>query len=140
MKTLFPRRLLIATAALACLSAGYAQAQNIRIGFQVPLTGPAASDGKTALQGAQLAVEQINAAGGIKGRPLELVPLDDQTQPAQALEHLVRGKDLGRLPFVDMRVDVLVDVAPERLLDFEVLVAVLHGRCLRQVDRGIGPP
>ena len=85
MKTLFPRRLLIATAALACLSAGYAQAQNIRIGFQVPLTGPAASDGKTALQGAQLAVEQINAAGGIKGRPLELVPLDDQTQPAQAV-------------------------------------------------------
>lgn len=84
MKTLFTRRLLIATAALACLS-GHAQAQNIRIGFQVPLTGPAASDGKTALQGAQLAVEQINAAGGIKGRPLELVALDDQTQPAQAV-------------------------------------------------------
>lgn len=84
MKTLFTRRLLIATAALACLS-GQAQAQNIRIGFQVPLTGPAASDGKTALQGAQLAVEQINAAGGIKGRSLELVPLDDQTQPAQAV-------------------------------------------------------
>lgn len=84
MKTLFTRRLLIATATLACLS-GYAQAQNIRIGFQVPLTGPAASDGKTALQGAQLAVEQINAAGGIKGRPLELVVLDDQTQPAQAV-------------------------------------------------------
>jgi len=84
MKTLFTRRLLIATAALACLS-GYAQAQNIRIGFQVPLTGPAASDGKTALQGAQLAVEQINAAGGIKGRSLELVALDDQTQPAQAV-------------------------------------------------------
>jgi len=84
MKTLFTRRLLIATAALACLG-GQAQAQNIRIGFQAPITGPAASDGKTALQGAQLAVEQINAAGGIKGRPLELVVLDDQTQPAQAV-------------------------------------------------------
>ena len=84
MKTLFTRRLLIATAVLAGLS-GHAQAQNIRIGFQAPLTGPAASDGKTALQGAQLAVEQINAAGGIKGRPLELVVLDDQTQPAQAV-------------------------------------------------------
>ena len=84
MKTLFTRRLLIATAALACLG-GQAQAQNIRIGFQAPLTGLAASDGKTALQGAQLAVEQINAAGGIKGRPLELVVLDDQTQPAQAV-------------------------------------------------------
>lgn len=84
MKTSFTRRLLVATAVLACLS-GQAQAQNIRIGFQAPLTGPAASDGKTALQGAQLAVEQINASGGIKGRPLELVVLDDQTQPAQAV-------------------------------------------------------
>jgi len=84
MKTSFTRRLLVATAVLACLS-GHAQAQNIRIGFQAPLTGPAASDGKTALQGAQLAVEQINAAGGIKGRQLELVVLDDQTQPAQAV-------------------------------------------------------
>ena len=84
MKTSFTRRLLVATAVLACLS-GQAQAQNIRIGFQAPLTGPAASDGKTALQGAQLAVEQINASGGIKGRQLELVVLDDQTQPAQAV-------------------------------------------------------
>ena len=84
MKTSFTRRLLVATAVLACLG-GQAQAQNIRIGFQAPLTGPAASDGKTALQGAQLAVEQINASGGIKGRPLELVVLDDQTQPAQAV-------------------------------------------------------
>ena len=84
MKTSFTRRLLVASAVLACLS-GHAQAQNIRIGFQAPLTGPAASDGKTALQGAQLAVEQINASGGIKGRQLELVVLDDQTQPAQAV-------------------------------------------------------
>lgn len=84
MKTSFTRRWLVATAVMACLGS-QAQAQNIRIGFQAPLTGPAASDGKTALQGAQLAVEQINAAGGIQGRPLELVVLDDQTQPAQAV-------------------------------------------------------
>ena len=84
MKISSLRRLLVAAAALACLG-GHAQAQNIRIGFQAPLTGPAAADGKTALQGAQLAVEQINAAGGVNGRPIELVVVDDQTQPAQAV-------------------------------------------------------
>lgn len=77
-------RLLIALCSTLLL-AGTALAQNIRIGFQAPLTGPAASDGKTALQGAELAVEQINAAGGVNGRKLELVVADDQTQPAQAV-------------------------------------------------------
>ncbi len=62
-----------------------ASAQNIRIGFHAPLTGFAASDGKSALQGAELAVEQINAAGGVDGRKLELVVQDDQAKPDQAL-------------------------------------------------------
>ncbi|MEN9761399.1 MAG: hypothetical protein RI906_1225 [Pseudomonadota bacterium] len=84
MKNLVKTRLLATALTLACLSAP-ALAQTIRIGFQAPLTGPAASDGKTALQGAQLAVEQINAAGGVNGSKLELVVLDDQTQPAQAV-------------------------------------------------------
>jgi branched-chain amino acid transport system substrate-binding protein len=84
MKILIPHRIVLALAFLACL-VGQAQSQNIRIGFQAPLTGPAASDGKTALQGAQLAVEQINSSGGVRGRQIELVVLDDQTQPAQAV-------------------------------------------------------
>lgn len=84
MNAAFSRRLLLGTLMLASLSA-QAQTGPIRIGFQAPLTGPAASDGKTALQGAQLAVEQINSAGGVNGRKLELVVLDDQTQPAQAV-------------------------------------------------------
>lgn len=73
------------TSLSAALAAAPAWSQAIRIGFQAPLTGPAASDGKTALQGAELAVEQINAAGGVNGRKLELVVADDQTQPAQAI-------------------------------------------------------
>jgi branched-chain amino acid transport system substrate-binding protein len=84
MKNLFKTRLLATALTLACMGSP-ALAQTIRIGFQAPLTGPAASDGKTALQGAQLAVEQINAAGGVNGSKLELVVLDDQTQPAQAV-------------------------------------------------------
>lgn len=61
------------------------QAQEIKIGFHAPLTGFAASDGKSALLGAETAVEQINAAGGVLGRKLSLVVLDDQARPDQAV-------------------------------------------------------
>ena len=66
------------------LGSGHA-AGTIKIGFNAPLTGFAASDGKSASEGAKLAVEQINAAGGIKGKMLELVIYDDQAKPAQAI-------------------------------------------------------
>ena len=60
-------------------------ADNIQIGFNVPLTGFAASDGKSALNGAELAVEQVNAAGGINGDKLELVVYDDQASPKESV-------------------------------------------------------
>ncbi|HEX6266962.1 MAG TPA: ABC transporter substrate-binding protein, partial [Burkholderiales bacterium] len=60
-------------------------AAQVRIGFHAPLTGFAASDGKSALNGAQLAVEQINAKGGIGGKKIELVVNDDQARPDQAV-------------------------------------------------------
>ncbi|MCP4328277.1 MAG: ABC transporter substrate-binding protein [Alphaproteobacteria bacterium] len=56
-----------------------------KIGINVPLTGFAAADGKSALTGAELAVEQINAAGGVNGTMLELVVEDDQANPKQAV-------------------------------------------------------
>ncbi|MBL8699007.1 MAG: ABC transporter substrate-binding protein [Alphaproteobacteria bacterium] len=76
-------RLLAAGAALGLLT-GLAPAQ-VKIGFHAPLTGPAAADGKSALQGAQIAVKQANAAGGIGGSPVELVSYDDQTKADQAV-------------------------------------------------------
>ncbi len=60
-------------------------ADTIKIGFNAPLTGFAASDGKSASEGAKLAVEQINAAGGVNGKMLELVIYDDQAKPAMAI-------------------------------------------------------
>ncbi len=65
--------------------ASSALAENIKIGFNVPLTGFAASDGESAKNGAELAVEQINAAGGINGDMLELVIYDDQASPKEAV-------------------------------------------------------
>jgi branched-chain amino acid transport system substrate-binding protein len=51
----------------------------------VPLTGFAAADGKSALNGAELAVEQANAAGGINGDKIKLVVYDDQASPKEAV-------------------------------------------------------
>lgn len=80
-------KLLAGAAVLGALLSSPAAAQQppIRIGFHAPLTGFAASDGKSSLNGAQLAVEEINAAGGIDGRKLELVVEDDQAKPEQAV-------------------------------------------------------
>lgn len=58
---------------------------DIKIGFNVPLTGFAASDGKSALEGAKLAVAQANAKGGVAGQKVELVVYDDQASPKEAV-------------------------------------------------------
>jgi len=63
-----------------------AQAQDvIKIGFHAPLTGFAAADGKSARQGAELAVAQANAAGGINGKKIELVVYDDEGKPENTI-------------------------------------------------------
>ncbi len=62
-----------------------AHADNIKIGFNVPLTGFAAADGLSARNGAELALEQINSSGGINGDMLELVVYDDQASPKEAV-------------------------------------------------------
>ncbi|HNT40432.1 MAG TPA: ABC transporter substrate-binding protein [Rubrivivax sp.] len=75
---------MLITAAALSLTAGMALAQ-IKIGFNVPSTGFAAADGKSALEGAKLAVAQANAAGGVAGQKLELVVYDDQASPKEAV-------------------------------------------------------
>jgi branched-chain amino acid transport system substrate-binding protein len=66
--------------ALGIAAAGAAHAADtIRIGMVVPLTGSIAESGKYGIQGARLAIEEINKAGGVLGRQLELVTEDDQS-------------------------------------------------------------
>jgi len=56
----------------------------IKIGIFSPTTGFAAADGTSALHAAQLAVKFINDAGGINGRPIQLIHYDDAAKPDQA--------------------------------------------------------
>ena len=66
-------------------SFGTSWADTVKIGFNVPLTGFAAADGESALNGAKLAVKQANSAGGINGKEIELVVYDDQASPKEAI-------------------------------------------------------
>ncbi|NRF70787.1 ABC transporter substrate-binding protein [Aquincola sp. S2] len=72
-----------------------ARAQPLAIGLTAPLTGPDAAYGLGLRHGAQLAVARANASGGVAGRPLELLALDDGGDPqraaANARQLLARG-------------------------------------------------
>lgn len=58
---------------------------SIRIGYVGPLTGSVALVGNEGVKGVTLAVEQINAAGGLLGRPLKLYVADDKCNPAESV-------------------------------------------------------
>src|SRR5882672_3176202 len=74
---------LAATAVVAALAAqtGGAAAQSgepIKIGFSMAMTGGLAANGKSALLAQKLWEEDVNAKGGLLGRPVKLVYYDDQ--------------------------------------------------------------
>ena len=70
-------------ATFAFVASAVAQSGNpITIGFAMSLTGPLAANGKQALLGMKIWEEDINAKGGLLGRPVKLVYYDDQTNPS----------------------------------------------------------
>ncbi len=54
----------------------------IRIGLEAPLSGDQKPTGVGMLNGATLAAEQLNAKGGINGRPIHIIPIDDAADAA----------------------------------------------------------
>src|SRR5438105_9931907 len=70
------------TALSASLPAGAQTGQPIRIGYSMALTGGLAPNGKSALLAQQIWEEDVNAKGGMLGRPVKLLYYDDQTNPA----------------------------------------------------------
>ena len=77
-------------------------AQPLRIGLIGPFTGPSADFGMPMHNGVRLAVDEINAAGGYLGRPLELVVKDDTAKPdvgRKLSEELVADKVAATIGF-----------------------------------------
>ena len=70
---------------------GYAQKKDpIKVGFPAPLSGSSAGWGESMLQGTVLAVEDLNASGGILGHPVELIKGDVEGQEPSTVISVVR--------------------------------------------------
>ena len=80
----------------AALSASAAHASdNVRIAFIDPLSGPFANIGESELRHFQMIAEMINARGGVLGRKLEIVPMDNKTSPQDSVLQLKSAIDQG---------------------------------------------
>lgn len=78
-------RLVIAAIGLVIAAPIAAEAQNLVIGVSVPDTGPAAAPAVWQRWGYQIALDEINAAGGLLGRKVELLAYDNRCNPSEAV-------------------------------------------------------
>jgi branched-chain amino acid transport system substrate-binding protein len=79
------RNVLALACATAFLSSAAFAAETIKIGFPIPLSGPTAVYGEPILKGAEMAVAEINANGGVLGRQLELLSRDSKASADEAV-------------------------------------------------------
>lgn len=66
------------------IAPGWVAAEPLRLGLAAPLSGDDEASGQAMLDAARLYAEQVNAAGGVEGRDIEIVPFDNQRSPEQA--------------------------------------------------------
>ena len=95
--------------------------QPVTIGFSMALTGPLAANGKQALLGMKIWEEEINAKGGLLGRPVKLVYYDDQSNPANVPGIYTKLIDIDK-------VDLLISSYGTNLVAPAMPVAISHNR------------
>ena len=95
------RNILALACATAFLSSAAFAAETIKIGFPIPLSGPTAVYGEPVLKGAEMAVAEINAKGGVLGRQLEILSRDSKANADEAVR-------LARELIIKDNVDFLV--------------------------------
>jgi branched-chain amino acid transport system substrate-binding protein len=122
-KTVSRRRLLTSAASVAAgISLGTRTtfaADPIRIGFAMSLTGPLAPGGKQCLLAMEVWRDEINAKGGLTGRPIQLVYYDDQSNPANVPGLYAKLIDIDKIdlvvsPFATNQIAPAMPVVVER--------------------------
>ncbi len=97
------RLALSAVAATLLFATAPAKAQTkepIKIGFGMSLTGPLAANGKMSLVAMQVWEDDINAKGGLLGRPVKLVYYDDQSSPSQVPGIYTKLLDIDKVDLI----------------------------------------
>jgi len=90
------KRLLAAVAiALPMLGSAAMGQETVKIGYIDPLSGGGASVGEGGLKTFQFLAEELNAKGGILGKKVEIVPLDNKTNPQESLIQAQKAIDSG---------------------------------------------
>ncbi|MCX7308327.1 MAG: branched-chain amino acid ABC transporter substrate-binding protein [Afipia sp.] len=90
------RKLIIAAAVTLPMLGGAALAQDtLKIGYIDPLSGGGASVGEIGYKTYQFLADEVNAKGGILGKKLEIVPLDNKTNPQESIIQAQKAIDAG---------------------------------------------
>ena len=83
-RRLWPQAVAVTTLGLLMSSPALA-VEPIKIGLVAALSGQSAKSGEALTRGLTIAIDEINADGGILGRPVELIRRDDESNPAKGM-------------------------------------------------------
>jgi len=92
--------LALTAATLVAAPAAAQSGEPIKIGFSMALTGGLAPNGKSALLAQKIWEEDINAKGGLLGRPVKLVYYDDKSSPAEVPAIYTKLLDIDKVELV----------------------------------------
>jgi branched-chain amino acid transport system substrate-binding protein len=115
--------LIAAGLALGAAVPAFAAEDPLKLGVVSPMSGPNARYGAFSLRGVQLAVKEINAAGGVDGHPIEVFSADSQGTPVEGVSATRRLVDQDEVGFVIGDVSSSVTLAMQPVVeDAEVLL------------------
>ena len=129
LRRLFRSIAFVAIAILTIIMAhAPAKAQEpIRIGFGMSLTGPLSANGKSALLAMKIWEEDINAKGGLLGRPVKLVYYDDQSNPSTVPGIYTKILDIDQVDLIvgGYATNMLAPAMPIAMRKKKVLIGIL---------------
>ncbi|MEG2139727.1 MAG: branched-chain amino acid ABC transporter substrate-binding protein, partial [Bilophila sp.] len=136
MNTLWKRILLTATLTLMVAAPAFA-AEPIRIGLMCPLTGKWASEGQDMRQIVTLLTAEVNKAGGINGRNLELIVEDDAGDPRTASLAAQKLASAGAMAVIGTYGSAVTE-ASQNIIDEAGLVQIATGSTsVRLTEKGL---
>jgi len=129
LRRLFRSIAFVAIAILTIIMAhAPAKAQEpIRIGFGMSLTGPLSANGKSALLAMKIWEGDINAKGGLLGRPVKLVYYDDQSNPSTVPGIYTKILDIDQVDLIvgGYATNMLAPAMPIAMRKKKVLIGIL---------------